>query len=380
MRNLICLRYFMSDTEIPANIVGQLISLRKLSSIKVLRRKGCGIEELRHLTNLTGSLSISHLENVPSKEDAVKADLSGKKNLDEIDFSWSEDDQGSNRGDKDVLEGLQPPRDVKILTFSNFIGDNFAEWVTKMAIHNEGKWTPLDKLVEIRLYDCRSCLSLPTLEHLPHLRNLFLWNMDSLTCLRSSDVNGSTKPLSPSLRSLILWGMERLEKWIDGAPNSSKMISPVLRGLVIRHCPKIILIDECHPHPLVSLEISDCNGLVSITSIQGLTSLEFLSILRCPSLLGIANLPNECHSLKTLSISHCNNLTSLPHEMFECFAFLNDLTLGPFSKELDSFPSLQGIEKLRNHLHYLELRGWDHWESMPEEIQHLTSLTALIIK
>ncbi|CAI9270947.1 unnamed protein product [Lactuca saligna] len=65
--------------------------------------------------------------------------------------------------------------------------------------------------------------------------------------------------------------------------------------------------------------------------------------------------------------------------MFNCFAFLNKLELGPFSKELDSFPSLQGIEKLRNHLDYFDLRGWDHWESIPEEIQHLTSLTSLVI-
>ncbi|CAH1435916.1 unnamed protein product [Lactuca virosa] len=157
------------------------------------------------------------------------------------------------------------------------------------------------------------------------------------------------------------------------------MISPVLERLEITYCPKIILLNECHPHPLVSLKISRCTALVSIKSIQGLTSLVYLQIFCCDSLLGITNLPNQCHSLKTLSISHCNNLTSLPHEMFDCFAFLNELRVGPFSKVLDSFPSLQGIEKLRNHLHSLELNGWDHWESMPEEIQHLTSLTALTI-
>ncbi|CAH1435941.1 unnamed protein product [Lactuca virosa] len=173
--------------------------------------------------------------------------------------------------------------------------------------------------------------------------------------------------------------MKRLEKWIDGAPNSSKTISPVLERLDIYFCPKIICLDECHPHPLVSLDISQCTGLVSIKSIQGLTSLECLEIFMCPSLSDITNLPNQCHSLKTLSISNCDKLTSLPHGMFNCFAFLNKLTLGPFSKELDSFPSLQGIKKLSNHLQSLELRGWDHWELMPEELQHLTSLTLLCI-
>ncbi|XP_023728229.1 putative disease resistance protein RGA4 [Lactuca sativa] len=557
MRNLIGLRYFKCSKNIPANIIGQLTSLRNLPSFRVLRRKGHGIEELRHLNNLGGKLRIGGLENVRSKEDAVTADLSRKKNLYDIQFEWSwncggangNGDEDANRNYKDVLEGLQPPGDVKILTIKNFSSDNFPEWVMKMAINVHGKETPLDKLVKIRLDRCRSCLSLPTLEDLPHLRDLELEHMDSLTCLRSSDVTGSSRPLSPSLRSLRLKYMERLEKWIDGATNCSKMISPVLVKLVIVHCPKIILLDECHPHPLVSLKIRDCNGLVSIKSIQGLTSLASFSIQSCPSLLGIANLsgdnylasvtkmaidveakwtpldklvkmtlyncrnclsfptlehlphlrdlelehmdsltclrssavtgstkplcpslrslrlihmerlekwidgapnsskmispvlekleitycpkvflldeyhphplvsliiqncygleyiksiqgltslvsldifscpslleitnlPKQCHSLKTLQITDCNKLTYLPLKMFDCYSFLNELRVGPFSKELDSFPSLQGIEKLRNHLHSLNLKGWDDWESIPEEIQHLTSLTKLTL-
>ncbi|CAH1435921.1 unnamed protein product [Lactuca virosa] len=375
MRNLISLRYCRSEKSIPNNIVRQLTSLRTLvpNYVGVLRN------DLGRLKHLSGKLCISNIENFSSKADAVMADLSGKRNLNEIEFNWG-GNEGANRNDKEVFEGLQPPGAVKILTIRRFPGDNFPEWVMKMAINIDGNETPLDKLVSIKLDGCRSCLSLPKLEHLPHLRSLFLWNMDSLRCLRSSNViTRSRKPLSPSLRSLQLYNMERLEKWIDGAPNSSKTISPVLEKLEINDCPNIIHLDECHPHPLVSLEISDCNGLVSIKSIQGLTSLESLSIWRCPSLLEIANLPNECHSLKTLEITHCDKLTSLPCEMFDSFAFLNDLSLGPFSKELDSFPSLQGIQKLRNHLHSLTMYGEDHWESVPEEIQHLTSLTKLTL-
>ncbi|XP_023728242.1 putative disease resistance protein RGA4 [Lactuca sativa] len=317
MRNLISLRYCKSFRSIPKNILGQLTSLRTLvpNSFSLLKNEGRGIKELSRLKHLSGKLCIFNLENISSKEDAVMADLSGKKSLNEIEFSWS-----SNRGadrNKDVLEGLQPPRDVKILRIDYFCGDNFPDWVMKMAIHIEGKWMPLDKLVSIKLSDCRSCLSLPMLENLPHLWDLVLEHMDSLTCLRSSDVTGSAKHLSPSLRWLRLDGMKRLEKWIDGAPNSSKMISPVLEKLEIFYCPKIIVLDECHPHPLVSLRIWYCTGLEYIKSIQGLTSLESLVIGSCPSLSVIANFPNECHSLKTLRIANCDKLASLPHEMFE---------------------------------------------------------------
>ncbi|KAL7614518.1 hypothetical protein Lser_V15G05591 [Lactuca serriola] len=378
MRNLISLRYFVCDVDIPTNILGQLISLRKLPTFTVLKSKGHGIEALRYLNNLSGKLRIFDLENVGSKEDSVKAELSGKRKLYDIEFSWS-GNGGANRNDKEVLEGLQPPRNVKMLRINKFSSYHFPNWVTKMAINIDGKWTPLDKLVSITLYGCSSCLSLPTLEHLPYLRELVLMEMDNLTCLRSSDVTGSMKPLSPRLRSLRLIRMEKLEKWIDGETNSSKMISPILESLEIESCPRIIQLDECHPHPLVSLRICDCTGLEYIKSIQGLTSLVSLEISYCESLSEITNFPNQCHSLKTLQIKYCYGLRSLPCEMFDCFALLNELILDPFSKELHSFPSLQGIEKLSNHLHSLELWGCDHWELMPEEIQHLTSLTRLCV-
>ncbi|GKG59897.1 CC-NBS-LRR resistance protein, partial [Tanacetum coccineum] len=65
------------------------------------------------------------------------------------------------------------------------------------------------------------------------------------------------------------------------------MISPVLETLVIDDCPKIIfLLDEHYPHPLVKLDME------SIGSLQGLTSLEILTIGYCDSLSGIPDLHN----------------------------------------------------------------------------------------
>ncbi|KAL4587170.1 hypothetical protein LXL04_000037 [Taraxacum kok-saghyz] len=310
MRNLISLRCCKFHDSIPVHIIGHLTCLRTLEYFKVGPEKGNQIEELGHLKHLGGKLNILDLENVSSKEDAVKADLSGKKNLREITFKWSSYESGVNKKDKDVLEGLQPPSDLEFLSISEFSGDDFPEWVMKMAINIDGKWSPLDKLMKITLYVCRGCRSLPTLDHLPHLQNLVLENMDNLTCLKSSvreceNVTVSMKPVSPSLRYLRLISMPRLEKWIDGETNSSGMISPVLDELEIMHCPRIILLDESHPHPLASLYIRNCNNLVSIKSIQGLTSLKYFMIGLCRGFSGITTLPNPCPSLKKLQIIDC---------------------------------------------------------------------------
>ncbi|KAL7612618.1 hypothetical protein Lser_V15G05181 [Lactuca serriola] len=381
--NLISLRVFEFPKLLHIHTLGQLTSLTTLPFFHVYQLKGYQIEELGRLKHLRGEIQLLNLEEINGKEDALMANLSEKKNLYKIEFVWSLD-RGVKHNNQDVLEGLQPHGNVKSLTIANFSGDNFPPWVMKMAINIEGKWAPLKNLVEIMLYGCRSCVYLPILEYLPLLQDLVLQSMDNLTCLRSGSDEGDNvtrlmTPLSPSLRSLKVGWMKMLEKWIDGTPNSSTMISPVLEKLQIMACPKIILLDECDPHPLVSLEIHNCDNLVSINSIQGLKSLESLDIHNCRSLSRLPHLPNEGNSLKSLRIVYCHKLTYLPHETFYCFSFLSKLSLGPFSNELLSFPSLQGIEKLSNHLHSLELFGWNHWASIPKEIKHLTSLTRFFI-
>ncbi|KAI3745978.1 hypothetical protein L6452_08393 [Arctium lappa] len=156
------------------------------------------------------------------------------------------------------------------------------------------------------------------------------------------------------------------------------MLSPVLNKLYIYNCPKIVLLDEHHHHPLISLEINRCENLESIRSIQGLTYLESLEIILCPNLLGIPDLHSQCHSLSRLQINHCDKITFLPSG-FDHLAVVNSLSLGDFSDKLHSFLSLHGIEKMKNHLHSLELNGLYHWESIPEEIKHLNVLNSLQI-
>ncbi|GKG02960.1 CC-NBS-LRR resistance protein, partial [Tanacetum coccineum] len=123
----------------------------------------------------------------------------------------------------------------------------------------------------------------------------------------------------------------------------------------------------------------NCDKLKSIGSLQGLTSLEHLHIIKCPSLLGIPDLHNLGGSLRDLTILSCDKLTCMPSGI-DSLTLLRMLTVGKFSKELDSFPSLKGIEKLRrSNLRYLRLYGYHHWERIPEEVKHLTSLELLII-
>ncbi|GJV58928.1 CC-NBS-LRR resistance protein [Tanacetum coccineum] len=379
MRNLISLRHLeFKDNVISPKDLGQLTSLRTLPFFRVGREKGCQIEELGHLKYLGGKLRVSNLEEVGSKEEAIKADIVGKKNLYKIEFHWNTSEEGAKRNDKDILEGVQTPANVKSLTIVNYSSDCFPEWVMNMSTNTGGTWISLNKLVDITLSGCRNVLSLPMVWKLPILRDLVLSDMDSLTTLSSSVGQGSRNPLSLSLKKLILRRMKRLEMWTDAATNSSTMISHVLETLSIEDCPKIILLDEHYPHPLVKLEIERCRNLESIRSLQGLTSLEILTIIDCDSLLGIPDLHNLGGSLRELEIIFCDKMTSLPGGI-DRLTLLKKLNIGPLLKELDCFPSLKGIEKLRSNLRSLCLHGRSHWESIPEEVKHLTSLEFLTI-
>ena len=310
MRNLISLRHLVSNSYVPQpNDVGLLTSLRTLPYFEVGQQKGRQIEELGPLKHLGGTLQIRNLEEIGSKEDALKADLTRKPNLKMIKYGWSGCDEGADRNDKEVLEGLQSSPNVKILKIENFSGDSFPEWALKMKIKTERNWIPLAKLVSISLTDCQNCLNIPILEDLPLLQDLVLRNLDKVTCLSSS--SDQRKPVSPSLRSLKLENMKNLEKWTNAAVNSSTMLSPVLERLDILNCPKIILLDESLQHPLKYLKIRCCENLESVRSIQGLTSLQSLKISNCPSLLEIPDLHNQRCSLKDLSVLFCEKLTCL---------------------------------------------------------------------
>ncbi|CAL9006291.1 unnamed protein product [Prunus brigantina] len=82
-------------------------------------------------------------------------------------------------------------------------------------------------------------------------------------------------------------------------------------------------------------------------------------------------------NLRTLNFS-CDGLKSLPSGLAitSCLMDLKILEIGGFWKELDSFPTFQVISQLET----LSLWGWPKLKSLPEQIQHLTSLTHLYVQ
>ena len=234
LAKLINLRHLELDQECWRKIarlpprIGTLTSLHNLHAFPVRRKAGYGIEELKGMPYLTGTLHISNLENVVN---AADAELNKKENLNTLVLEWSSNEVAGVAGDEGVkvLEDLQPHSELKELKIYHFRGTTFPHWMTSGQLQN---------LVAVSLKDHTSC-KLLSLGQLPHLEKLKIKGMPKLEELQHS---------AGSYASLTLLK-------ISDCPNLTKLPShfPKLEDLNISNCPKLGAL----PEPK-NLEISGC--------------------------------------------------------------------------------------------------------------------------
>ncbi|WCJ18656.1 hypothetical protein M5689_000988 [Euphorbia peplus] len=143
--------------------LGCLTSLRTLSVYPVGHGKGngYGIDELKDLKHLTGSLHISCLENAVN---AKEANLEGKQKLQRLGFEWSERIKNAEYEEESgvkVLEDLLPNENILEIEIVNYRGSDFPIWMRNGMLQN---------LVVLTLKNCIRCkivsLDLPSLTKL----------------------------------------------------------------------------------------------------------------------------------------------------------------------------------------------------------------------
>ncbi|CAN6567181.1 unnamed protein product [Malus baccata var. baccata] len=165
-----------------------------------------------------------------------------------------------------------------------------------------------------------------------------------------------------------------------------------LGELRIRHCQNLRQISLHDYTSLGKLGIQYCQNLKALPSLDNLTSLGNLSIVGCDGLTGLPSGLSSCTSLVDLEIERCKNLISLADvdvtslqslsdlSISSCeklqylptglrtLTRLNNLWIGGFWEELDSFPVSQIPSS-----HKLVFWGWPKLKSLPQVINHSTS-------
>jgi len=375
MRNLVSLRHLHFDdpTLVPAEV-------RLLTRLQTLPLFSVGpdhmVEELGCLKELRGALKICKLEQVRDREEAKKAELSGKR-MNKLVFEWSDDEGNSSVNSEGVLEGLQPHPDIRSLTIEGYGGEYFPSWILE-----------LNNLTVLRMEDCSKCRQLPTLGCLPRLKILEMSRMPNVKCIGNEfySSSGGAAVLFPALKELTLSKMDGLEEWVVPGGEAVAVFSR-LEKLSIWKCGKLESIPRCRLSSLVEFEIHRCDELKYFSGeFDGFKSLQILRILECPKLASIPSvhhcpelisIPGDFrelkYSLKRLIVNGCK-LGALPSGL-QCCASLEELKVIVCS-ELIHFSGLQELSSLR----VLWIRGCDKLISIDwHGLRQLSSLVDLQI-
>nr|XP_028943875.1 putative disease resistance protein RGA1 isoform X2 [Malus domestica]XP_028943876.1 putative disease resistance protein RGA1 isoform X2 [Malus domestica]XP_028943877.1 putative disease resistance protein RGA1 isoform X2 [Malus domestica]XP_028943878.1 putative disease resistance protein RGA1 isoform X2 [Malus domestica]XP_028943879.1 putative disease resistance protein RGA1 isoform X2 [Malus domestica]XP_028943880.1 putative disease resistance protein RGA1 isoform X2 [Malus domestica]XP_02 len=235
----------------------------------------------------------------------------------------------------------------------------------KLSItHCDGLSGPLSlwaSLVEVSLMNCDGLSG--RLSVWASLVELDMRYCNNLTSIEMKG-NGS---LTASLQNLIIWNCHELSS-IPALPQQC----PSLQYLEIIGCPKLSWVGVQSSR--VEKE-EKCISLQSTSDLRTMTSLQQLFIINCERLESWVSSLQFPLSLDTLSIVKIPNLQILPS--LDSLNSLRDLGIGGFWEELDSFPDFE-VGSLM-HLRSLSLSGWPKLKSLPQQIQHLTSLTGLFV-
>ncbi|KAM1047036.1 hypothetical protein ACFX1X_026715 [Malus domestica] len=252
--------------------------------------------------------------------------------------------------------------------------------------------SPSQSLQELKIVNCPK-LRCTSIQCMPSLRDLVI---ERCTTLEGDlSLNGCT------------FLCELTIKYYDGFTSilSGLHSCTTLRKLSIWDCQNLRTLSGHGlqvqtPVSLEKMEIWECPNLEAIPSLDNLTSLTILNIMRCDGLISLPSGLAYCTSLTHLLVSECSNLISLADQNVSSLQFLSSLQLsfcgklqylpkglhslsrlkvlwiGAFCQELDSFPDIQVPSKLEE----LRLYGWPKLKSLPPQIQHSASLTKLEIR
>ncbi|XP_022764728.1 putative disease resistance protein At3g14460 [Durio zibethinus] len=330
----------VSIKEMPSGI-GELTNIRALSDFIIGQGDGLNIREMQNLSNLKGRLCISELHNVDETEYVHDAKLSSKSGLDNLELKWSKDfneDLRKKEVETEVLNLLQPHKDIKELAIKHYAGILLPIWIGDPSF---------EKLRSLKFEDCRNCELLPAVGKLPFLKDLYIKGMSSVISVGKEFYGDNCPNVFPLLETLQFDDMAGWEEWepcegvqegrnfsclqklfIENCPKLVRTLPDGLRSLeklVIRNCQELVVSISNLPK-LYELEIQGC-GEVVLGSSSDLWSVKKIFLLDIAKFECVTKEMMMLESMKVedLSIDSCEELASLLQTKWGWLASLRSL-------------------------------------------------------
>ncbi|KAF7005819.1 hypothetical protein CFC21_020918 [Triticum aestivum] len=381
---LVNLRHLIVETKYTAGLVGigRLANLQGSLELHIEKREGHKLEELRNINGLCGLLKIKGLENVSSYEEACKAKLNKKTHLNSLNLEWSFASRNNPPpADAEVLEGLKPHQDIKVLHIRRYCGTKAPSWLQS-----------LQQVRSLHLINCRSLGVLPPLGNLGSLRDLHMKELCGVGRI-GHEFYGNGDVAFPSLCILEFDDFPKLCEW---AGTEDKISFPYLERLILVDCPELVgippfsattrevtiehtcfmpymrlapfsssseklqldvcttsghfngLLHKQHLKAVVSLNIIGSEQVIATEEIGSLVSLQRLQFCRCDFTdYNFSRFLQALPCLSLLEIIDLPNLTSLPElETFGVSTMLTELSVRN-CQLLQSLSSLQIFDSLK---------------------------------
>ncbi|KAJ6683363.1 hypothetical protein OIU85_007087 [Salix viminalis] len=368
--------------EMPPKM-GKLTKLRTLQYYVVGKESGSSMKELGKLSCIRKKLSIRNLRDVANAQDALDADLKGKKKIERLKLIW-DGNMDNTQQERDVLEKLEPSENVKQLAITGYGGTMFPGWFGNSSFSN---------MVALKLSGCKNCFSLPPLGQLSCLEELQIKGFDEVRAV-SSEFYGSDSLMEKPFKSLKILKFKGMKKWkewntdVAGAfPHLAKLLiaeAPLLTEINVSGGSNGRINASLDLLPQVStLTVKHCLNLESLRSGErSLPALRHLTVRNCSNLVSLPKGGIAAKDLRSLVLEGCLYLKSLPENMHSLLPSLEDLQLRSLP---EIFWERCGVFRRGDFAHLLlqpiQIKRLGNLKSVDcKGFHHLTSLSKLSIE
>lgn len=329
--------------------------------------------------NRATELAISKLENVVTIEEAQRVRLKEKEMISQLMLNWTRDARRFVE-DHDLLGELEPPRMLKWFKLQGYNSVAFPDWLINIAPHH------FPVLSRVNLLNLPKCTCLPPLGQLPRLTFLSLEGMNGITKIDGKFCGGAGA--FPSLKNLYISNMESLEEWqtmysCSDCKGVSEFMFPMLKRLIIRHCPKLSL-KPCPPNKVAHLEIESSDNVISSWSIgacasnSSSVSVKTMVVKSCKLPLHHWRMVHQLASHSNLTIESCSDIGSCSPDIAQALSSLKELTLKG-NDDMPELPNWMGELTCLNSLDIISTRCLE-LKASRGVMRQFTSLTSLTLR